>query len=340
MPVSLPAEIMIMVVNGVSSANDCRSLRAVDKAFCNAATPTAFRTVGATNRRDSALGLVSLLESDLAKYVEEAVYRDSAADDNGDKVIAADEDAGYLPAIEDSLVRAFSLAAQLPRVKSLRFTFHPKYSDALQDLHADVFRGNDVPAQLHMQHALIATVGGAAPHLRVLTLANVTPLRHAVYNSSAFTAVLPFITHLQLSIAFHKSGPHSLNTSGSTDILKFWHLVVHNGMLERAKGLVSITLTSDTRFVFKAISWRLVMLPRLKYLALNTSSGSGIDWPTHVMEDFVARHGQLEWIDLGIGADKVHWVRNTHADPKDVSECEMPPSVALKQTGQRGRMRQ
>ncbi|KAI0042018.1 hypothetical protein FA95DRAFT_626626 [Auriscalpium vulgare] len=51
--------------SSILSVKDLRSLRTVNRGFCACATPAAFRTVGATNRRDSALGLVSLLESGL-----------------------------------------------------------------------------------------------------------------------------------------------------------------------------------------------------------------------------------------------------------------------------------
>ncbi|KAI0042020.1 hypothetical protein FA95DRAFT_1610528 [Auriscalpium vulgare] len=78
-------ETAVLIVRAVSfSFRDLLSLRAVNKAFCACATLAAFRTVGATNRRSSALNLVSLLESDLASlYVREVIYFDGAADESG-----------------------------------------------------------------------------------------------------------------------------------------------------------------------------------------------------------------------------------------------------------------
>ncbi|KAI0043744.1 hypothetical protein FA95DRAFT_348871 [Auriscalpium vulgare] len=306
MPVPLPAEIIHMIVNEVTSADDRRSVRAVNRAFCNAATPAAFRTVGATNRRKSALGLISLLESELAQYVEEAIYRNAAADDeNGD---ADDEDASYGPDIQDPLVRAFSRAARLPCLKSLRFTFNPTFHGSLLQA-----------ASVSMQHALIATVGEAALHLRSLTLEHVTPVQDAVYATSGFAAALSSITHLRLTTSFyHTSAPIPSNV--------FWLDVVHTSMLDRAKNLVSLTLACDVWFLSPVVKWKEVTLPRLKYLAVKISR-SNIEWVTQrCKEDFVPRHGQLEWVDLGTGADAVWWIRHTHADPEDVSEYETPPS--------------
>ncbi|KAI0043741.1 hypothetical protein FA95DRAFT_1574922 [Auriscalpium vulgare] len=333
---TLPVEIFLMVVENVSSVSDLRSLRAVNRALCNAATPAAFRTVGATNRHDSALGLVSLLESDLAQYVEEATYRDAAAGD-GKKSSrgAADEDASYGPAVQDTLVRAFSGAARLPRLKSLRFTFHPTYPDSvLQNLHAGVFpthTRHNACASVHLQHALIATVEGATPHLRSLALENVTSVHNAVYASSGFTAAISSITHLRLTTALHTSTAQASSASLPSTI--FWFVSVHTYMLECAKNVVSLTLASDVRFLSPVVKWKVILLPRLKYLAVKISH-TNIAWVTQrCKEDFVPRHGQLEWIDLGAGADKVWWIRHTHADPQDVSEYEIPPSVALEHTG-------
>ncbi|KAI0040721.1 hypothetical protein FA95DRAFT_1611578 [Auriscalpium vulgare] len=137
MPDTIPADIRFMIIDNVSSITDIRSVRAVNRAFCASATPAAFRTVGATNRRDSALGLVSLLESDLAQHVQEVFYRDAAAseDDYREDVKILEctppLDADYDPSVQEPLVHALSLAGQLPRLTTLRFIFHPRIPEAL-----------------------------------------------------------------------------------------------------------------------------------------------------------------------------------------------------------------
>ncbi|KAI0040712.1 hypothetical protein FA95DRAFT_827335 [Auriscalpium vulgare] len=175
---SLPVEILLMIVNEATSTHDSRNLRAINKSFCAFATPRAFCTVGATNRRDSALGLASLLNSDLAGYVKEVVYRD----EHGNALAAAEADrapldVAYGPAIEEPLVEAFTFAARLSGLTSFRFVFHPK---------SDV---DPTVASLNLQHALFVTIGEAAPHLRSLTLINLMPIYELIYTKSAFVLV-------------------------------------------------------------------------------------------------------------------------------------------------------
>ncbi|KAI0048183.1 hypothetical protein FA95DRAFT_1558346 [Auriscalpium vulgare] len=330
MPASgtLPIEILLMIVQHVPSANDLRSLRSVNKDFCNAATPAAFRTVGATNRRDSALGLVNLLESGLAKYVQEAIYRDAAADENGHIVVAADQDAGYGPTVEGTIVHAFSLGARLPSLLSLRFTFHPIFPMTFPP---PVYPCERYEA-LHFQVALLLTVGGAAPRLRSLTLSNVTVSGAdylAAYESPAFYSALLSLTHLRIRTA----AATSVAESPSFRHIQFtgsWIFMTHTSMLSSAENLVSLTLETDIPLISTPFDWDRVTLPRLKYLAF-ISPGVTVGGEVGQLESFTERHDQLEWIDFGV--DKVPWVRRTHADPEDVSEYEIPPSVALTQAG-------
>ncbi|KAI0038597.1 hypothetical protein FA95DRAFT_1613258 [Auriscalpium vulgare] len=320
---SLPTEIILIIVNDVSSLQDLRNLRTAGRAFCAAATPRAFRTVGATNRRDNALGLVSLLKSDLANYVREVVYREYAVDElPEDRDSRETVDADYGPAVEKPLVEAFTLAASLPWLRSLRFMFHPRCPAALQhaqDRSAFLAFGSTSTA-LHLQRALLATIGGAAPHLRALALTNVMPLPHAVYELPTFQTALSSLTNLLISTA---SGMPRRGIGGATWFM-FWLFTINRSILNSAVDVMSLSLMSSDHLIIVRSIADGAALPRLKYLTLRNVRMIG----EADLEEFVRRHGMLEWIDGFRGTEKVRWVRRTHADPLDKSEYEFPPSMA------------
>ncbi|KAI0039180.1 hypothetical protein FA95DRAFT_1577766 [Auriscalpium vulgare] len=265
-----------------------RNLRATNKAFCAAATPRAFRTVGATNRRDSALGLASLLQSNLASYVQEVVYRDYAADEHGHLVDAANPaplDVSYEPTVEEPLVEAFTTAARLPVLTSIRFVFHPV---------------DRTGASLDLQRALLGTVGDAAPHLRSLTLTNLTPVSHSLYTTPAFLRALSSLTDLRISTA---SAANTLRGSGLWVAMShFWYYAVDQYVLENVVNVSSLVLVNDVPTATSQL-WTFVQrgtLPRLKYLVVRKL---GIDFHDADVDDFVRRHDLLEWIDIGEGPE-------------------------------------
>ncbi|KAI0043737.1 hypothetical protein FA95DRAFT_1609133 [Auriscalpium vulgare] len=121
-----------------------------------------------------------------ALYVREVVYRDSTADENGKQVDPADRDhrlspdAGYDPSIEEPLVRAFSLAVQLPNLTSLRLVFDPKGpNDTLDEVNPYDPEG-ETGASMRLQCALLRSLGSfeslraSTPGLRALTLNNLS----------------------------------------------------------------------------------------------------------------------------------------------------------------------
>ncbi|KAI0040784.1 hypothetical protein FA95DRAFT_1611514 [Auriscalpium vulgare] len=331
MPVSLPTEIFLMIIKDVSSPHDLLHLRPINKVFCAAATPRAFRIVGATNRRDSALGLASLLQSDVVCHVREVVYLDDAADEKGNKVDTADRahstpsDVGYGLAVEEPLVEAFSLAASVPGITTLRFIFPPVFSLDDPDPDFDHLNSN-VYAPLHLQHAILNTIGGAAPHLRVLTLTNVAPVEHELYQSPALHRTLSSLTHLRFSIAFQPPSQLAMPRMRRTS-LNFWRSI-NQHVLRNLVDVVSLAVLSDQKILHLQFAFD-TTYHRLKYLTLRNVAMIGTGGETG--EDrFVRLHGEtLEWIDTKYrGGGNVRWVRHTHADPQDESEYEIPPSMA------------
>ncbi|KAI0040714.1 hypothetical protein FA95DRAFT_1647013 [Auriscalpium vulgare] len=312
MAASLPVEILLMIVNEVTSSHDSRNLRAINKSFCAFATPRAFRTVGATNRRDSALGLASLLQSDLARYVKEAVYRDYAADEHGNAVAAVDRaplDVDYGATTVEALLKTFTLAARLPGLISFRFVFHPKCP-------------RDVAATVDLQHALLFTIGDAAPHLRFLTLINLTPVHHWVYGMSKFKSALFYLTDLRISTTSAANLPEgSAMWRGLSD---FWFYDIGMQVLHKLANVTLLVVENDMPSGSSRIPQfvQRKTLPKLKYLVVRNL---GIDIDSADVDEFVRRHPLLEWIDTGEG---LRWVRHTHADPQDETEYELPPSMA------------
>ncbi|KAI0043739.1 hypothetical protein FA95DRAFT_1574920 [Auriscalpium vulgare] len=312
MPVALPAEIMLLIVNDVSSANDRRSLRAVNRAFCNTLTPSAFRIVGATNRHDSALGLVNLLGSGLAQHVEEVIYRDGAADEDGNAVDGANAgactpvDTDYGPAVKEPLVRAFSLAVQLPRVTSVQFIFHPRIPRTLHRAREDQLeKAIKNFALVRLEFALLNALHTSPPRLQSLTLINLIIMSDALalYVSPVFRAVSSSLKHLRISTASYLPFDADSGTS-----YKYWRRL--GQAFHIMSKLVSLSLAGCQCSV-GGILWRSVSLPQLRYLVVEIHATSKYTLRPFIpdAEQFVMRHPMLEVIDLRRGADKVHWTR-------------------------------
>ncbi|KAI0038596.1 hypothetical protein FA95DRAFT_1200754 [Auriscalpium vulgare] len=323
MAVFLPDDIFLLIVSEVSSPRDLLCLRAVNRAFCAMATPCAFRTVGATNRQYSALGLASLLQSDLASYVREVVYRDSAAtDEHGNAVDAAvqdvqPEDDPYGSAVEKSLVKAFTLAARLPGLTSLCFIFNPK----MQDILPAEFEAWNTYEPLKLQWALLDTVGDAAERLRSLTLINLAPDHDNVYSSPAFQRVLPSLTHVCISVAKMATAPSRFTRNV---LYYFWQFDIDRWVVMRLANVQSLVLENDHWPSVTPTVLPNANLRKLKYLVTRNLI---IGFNSTGLDDFVGRHKMLEWVDVGKGPEGVRWVRHTHADPQDATEYETPPSL-------------
>ncbi|KAI0040717.1 hypothetical protein FA95DRAFT_827633 [Auriscalpium vulgare] len=248
------------------------------------------------------------------KYVQEVMYRDYAADEHGNAVDAVDQaplDVGYGPTVKEPLEKAFKLAAHLTGLTSLRFVFHPKSP-------RDV---NPISASLHLQRVLLVTIGNTAPHLRSLTLTNLTPAYHLLYAMPAFQRALSHLTDLRISTASPTDLPTHSDMWGA--MARFWYYGISQHVFESLENVVSLVVASDMPTAVK-ISLR-GTLPRLKYLVVRNV---GVDIRHPTVNDFVRRHALLEWIDIGKGPEGVRGVRHTHADPQDETECEVPPSMA------------
>ncbi|KAI0040518.1 hypothetical protein FA95DRAFT_1611727 [Auriscalpium vulgare] len=167
MPAALPVEISLLIVKNVSSTQDLRSLRTVDRAFCAVTTPR-------------------LPHPDLASYVREVVYRDSTVDENGNEVDPADRDdrpspdAGYDTSIEEPLVGAFSLAAQLPDLTSIRLVFDPNGPNDIFDEVNSYNMHGETGAPLRLQRALVL-LGTLAPARRVCVRSRSTSTKHSAH---------------------------------------------------------------------------------------------------------------------------------------------------------------
>ncbi|KAI0042022.1 hypothetical protein FA95DRAFT_627153 [Auriscalpium vulgare] len=320
---SLPVEIQLMVLNEISSINDILRVRTVNKALRNAASALAFRTVGATNRDHSALNLVSLLESDLAQYVREVVYRDIAAEGEGRAgKPSSTPSPGALPdyglAVESTLVYALLLAARLPRLTTLRLIFHPELPEARCNKFGNVHLHKcDACAPLHLQCALLTTLETSAPRLRALTLVNLTPMLNDLsmldvhmLHGSGFSQVFTSVEHLRIGTASWgtESLPHL-----------FWWAVVSRYVLPNLlESVTSLTLVGDGPSICAAIAWEKVALPRLQYLALEGVDVASV-WGGDEREKFVNRHPMLECIDMGCGEDRARWTRNADVQGWDAS---------------------
>ncbi|KAI0042021.1 hypothetical protein FA95DRAFT_1610529 [Auriscalpium vulgare] len=310
MPATLPAEILFMIIDNVSSMSDIRSIRAVNRAFCAYATPAAFHTVGATNLPDSALGLVRLLKSDLGEHVHEVVYRDAAGSDDDQGLEAEDAahlecppplDANYGPSVQEPLVHAFSLTGQLPQLTTLRFIFHPRIPwDMVEPYGSQAVEARDACSRL--QIALLQTLDGTAPRLRVLTLRNIAHIAYHLYRSAAFRAAISSLTHLCISTASHTP---FVGYGG----YPFWVDVIKDMIIQKASSLVSLSLAGDS-LSLNCILVHVSSMPQLEYLTLNTSRTASILRPGSV-ETFVGQHPMLERIDMCHGTHKMRWTRET-----------------------------
>ncbi|KAI0040525.1 hypothetical protein FA95DRAFT_1566335 [Auriscalpium vulgare] len=315
----LPIEIRTLIAHEVSSADDLRQLRAVDRHFCAVASPAAFRIARATNRIESARRLVSLLESNLSQHVREVVYRDSAVEEDGKAIDIEDSDNDtqpaapyygsdseddeddytrgldpyYGPEIVEPLVRAFALAAELPGLTSLCFTFHTKHPHTFSRCGNAQY--NDIPPKcdpLPLHDELLKTIGAAAPHLRSLTLVNLTPIALKVYESREFHAALSSLSHLRISVAPSVRSPHA-----HLYMYCHWRDTVNKSILPHLKNVVSLTLGTSVLEADCPIAWKRVSFPRLKRLSLEIDVASSI-MDDEAREEFVSRHSRLEWIDV------------------------------------------
>ncbi|KAI0046724.1 hypothetical protein FA95DRAFT_1344123 [Auriscalpium vulgare] len=331
---ALPQEVVRHIVDEVTSIDDVRRLRTVNKALCALATPNVFHVVGTTNRPESALGLIRLLESlHISQHVWEVTYRDEEVKEDGTPIVLFNrylpkDNSGVTPdrgsAAQELLVQAFSLAADLPAVEALCFTFHPQIvhthstGEISPDNHQDVVRD-----ALHLQEELLKTVTAKASRLssrlRSLTLNNLTPMPIAVYDSESFHTLLASLTRLRIAIKSDEFRYHE----DQPEWFEFWRLSIPNAFLPHLTSLTSLTLYNDQHFQQHPLDWKDVLLPQLKYLSVVYMEFSEeIDEE----DEFVARHEKLEWLDKATGPNDVRWVRRTHADPEDHSEYEFPPS--------------
>ncbi|KAI0042027.1 hypothetical protein FA95DRAFT_626637 [Auriscalpium vulgare] len=181
---------------------------------------------------------------------------------------------------------------------------------------------------VHMQHCLLATVSEAAPHLRSLALANVTPVAGPVYSSPAFHAALNSLTHLSIATASYRLLDLPLDRDSITTraYIEFCKHTVNENILGHADGVVSLTLVNDAPAVAEAaafpITCETVVLPRLKYLVLKSPWFERRHWAMYHRPLFMGLHDQLERINMIIGVEEEYWVRPTNEALADEFEFE------------------
>lgn len=85
MSTGLPLELVHSILHDVSSPADLRNVRATCRTFATFATPRFFRRICASNVPGSGEKLEFLLQTaHIAKLVEEVVYHDVRASDDGE----------------------------------------------------------------------------------------------------------------------------------------------------------------------------------------------------------------------------------------------------------------
>ncbi|KAI0045400.1 hypothetical protein FA95DRAFT_124160 [Auriscalpium vulgare] len=188
----IPNELLVLIYTMVESelsADDLLCLRLVNHAFCALATLRAFRSVVAVNTPKSASGLLRLLMSPLARYIEEVTIRDTLVDCNGDLLTQSVPDkqsrwrrlkrSSFIPP-HDFLVRVYLVAAvsqlhKLPALRAVRLTRNSPPPHHLSLLTEQSILKIRKRATLHYVLLEVLSVH-RPPRLVSLTINNLVPL--------------------------------------------------------------------------------------------------------------------------------------------------------------------
>ncbi|KAI0060750.1 hypothetical protein BV25DRAFT_1827643 [Artomyces pyxidatus] len=334
---ALPTEVLKMILGGLS-VDELRRVRAVNTTFCAIATPAAFRSVGATNTKESAQSLENVLSTKgIARYVQEVVYRDEGADGKDgmelnpwmpDRVTKFDIDHG--DAVQKHLAKAFSLLAELPSLTALRLIFHPKFEQNLDSCDSFPYREGNSNDHLLLQLAVLGAIVGASDaigsRLRSLSMLNFIPMHTTLYTTDAFHALFIHLTHLYVSTV----SDQVRFSQDQRSWFQFWRHTIRENVLPYLKSVTSLKLYNDQRWYTNQVDFSNLTFPHLKYLALGY-----LYFNEDVDEEdvFVKRHAKLEWVDKKTGPDEVNWIRRSHVDEADTSALEVPPSTLMRWAG-------